>query len=85
MTSMPLTDCLHASKSLLKMSLNLAMPSKNFLKIASAHTAEEFRAELARDAFITGLDSSTICQRLLEKDIIVSVCWNKCACPRASS
>jgi len=34
MTSIPVTDCLRASKSLLKMSLNLAMPSKNFLKIA---------------------------------------------------
>jgi len=32
---MPVTYCLRASKTLLKMSLNLAMPSENFLKIAS--------------------------------------------------
>jgi len=35
MTSMHITACLSESKSLLKTSLNLAMQSKNFLKIVS--------------------------------------------------
>ena len=45
---------------------------KEFSKdcVCNALTAEEFRAELACDAFITGLDSSTICQRLLEEDTL---------------
>ena len=71
MTSMTVSDCLRASKSLLKMSLK-AMPSKSILTTASVTLlrAEEFRVELTRDAFITGLDSSTIRQRLLEEDTL---------------
>jgi len=71
MTSMTVSDCLRASKSLLKMSLK-AMPSKSILTTASVTLlrAEEFRVELTRDAFITGLDSSTIRQRLLEGDTL---------------
>jgi len=38
--------------------------------VCNAVTAEEFRADLARDAVITGLDSSTIRQRLLEEDTL---------------
>jgi len=48
------------------------MPSKSILTTASVTLlrAEEFRVELTRDAFITGLDSSTIRQRLLEEDTL---------------
>ena len=34
----------------------------------AAVTAEEYRAELTRDAFINGLSSTFIRQRILEKD-----------------
>jgi len=40
------------------------------LRECNALTAEEFRAEMAGVAFITGLDSSAISQRLLEEDTL---------------